>query len=494
MRFILGMMVALFAVMAKPLLAQPASDALPQVFLIQNSGWMEPFYSDPQSRFRVLVGALIAQSAPVGSPIVVATFNRSGQAPGIESPQVIYAGPNDPKLVRERIADISIPRKPGGAYVDSDFEEALGKGATRLLRGRPGVIWFVSNNQNAPDGISDGWQNRSEAFTRLLMEAPQFSRVYAHPVRNEVESVQFGRREGFIFYAIAYGKRAGPILDELVAKAGMRTVLGSPLARLRPLDRLTTRFVIDGASQSLSSERDWIKISGDGAAKTLRLKGRVENRLYPFVIRKARLDLAFRVAPSQPGLETLRVSADTRALANVPALGRSGPVTITLELPAVPIEGLMTTERRASGVLTLQLSDIDYEWDRDFLDRLSAIPASGVLSEKAQTQLVASQLPQVFVEPLKVRTSRSDVRLQLIVQRSLWWLWLVIPAMAVGAFALWQRSGQPKKRSSHIVDLGGERKEIKIASGEKLLLSNSSGERFTVKGRGTKAPMVTRSP
>lgn len=468
------------------------SHALPQLFLIQNSGWMEPFYSDPRSRFRVLASELVAESAPVGAQIIVATFNRNGQVPGRESPEVIYRGPNDPAKVRAAIAAITIPRKPSGAFVDSDFEEALTRGANMLLGSRPGIIWFISNNQNAPSGNDGDWVQRSRNFSRLLLDAKPFSRVYAHPVRDEVESVQFGRREGFIFYAIAYGRRAGPALDDLVAKPGLRDLLGSPAARLRPVDRLTTSFRLDTASDALQRERDWIQIIGDGAPRRLLLRGQLENRLYPFVIRSARLDLRFRPLAAQPGLEQLKILSDTSALANIPALGRSGPITIALDLPALPVNGLLDTERRAAGILTLQLSDIEYEWDPDFLNRLKAVPATGVLSEQAQSQLVSTQLPPIFLAPLKVRTSQSDLRLQLITQRSLWWLWIALPLAAAGMFGLWWRSGRRKPRDSHVIDLNGERQEIRIAKGEKLELANSSGERFLVIGRGKNPPAVER--
>lgn len=472
-----------------PLVAAPQV-ALPQLFLIQNSGWMEPFYSDPRSRFRVLASELVAESAPVGAPIIVATFNRNGQVPGRESPEVIYRGPNDPAKVRAAIQAITIPRKPSGAFVDSDFEEALTRGANTLLGSKPGIIWFISNNQNAPSGNDADWFQRSQDFSRLLLEARPFSRVYAHPVRDEVESVQFGRREGFIFYAIAYGNKAGPALDELVVQPRLRELLGSPAARLRPVDRFATSFRLDTASDALQRERDWIQIIGDGASRRLVLRGRLENRLYPFVIRSARLDLRFRPLAAQPGLEQLKILTDTSALANIPALGRSGPISIALDLPALPIRGPLDTERRAAGILTLQLSDIEYEWDPDFLSRLKAVPATGVLSERAQSQLVSTQLPPIFLAPLKVRTSQSDLRLQLITQRSLWWLWTVLPLAAAALFGLWWRNGQRKPRESHIVDLNGEQQEVRIAKGEKLTLANSSGERFVVSGRGKNPPTV----
>ena len=61
----------------------------PQVFLVQNSGWMEPFYSDPDSPFKPLVGALVTAATQPGDPIVLAAFNQS--LPDAPSPKALLS-------------------------------------------------------------------------------------------------------------------------------------------------------------------------------------------------------------------------------------------------------------------------------------------------------------------------------------------------------------------------------------------------------------------
>ena len=51
--------------------------AVSHVFLVQNSGWMEPFYSDPASRYKALVTELVMAVAQPGDPMVLAAFNQS---------------------------------------------------------------------------------------------------------------------------------------------------------------------------------------------------------------------------------------------------------------------------------------------------------------------------------------------------------------------------------------------------------------------------------
>src|SRR5439155_652596 len=51
--------------------------AVPQVFLVQNSGWMDPFYSDPRSQFKLLVEAVITAVADSNETVTVSAFNQA---------------------------------------------------------------------------------------------------------------------------------------------------------------------------------------------------------------------------------------------------------------------------------------------------------------------------------------------------------------------------------------------------------------------------------
>ena len=59
--------------------------AIPHVVLVQNSGWMEPFYSDPQSAFKPLVTELVSSVVQPGDALVLAAFNQG--VPGAPSPR-----------------------------------------------------------------------------------------------------------------------------------------------------------------------------------------------------------------------------------------------------------------------------------------------------------------------------------------------------------------------------------------------------------------------
>src|SRR5687767_12134091 len=78
--------------------------AVPQAFLVQNSGWMEPFYADPRSPFLTLIDAVVAAVAQPQEVVTIAAFNQA--VPGNPSPAVVYAGPPGPavKLALKGIA------------------------------------------------------------------------------------------------------------------------------------------------------------------------------------------------------------------------------------------------------------------------------------------------------------------------------------------------------------------------------------------------------
>jgi hypothetical protein len=64
--------------------------ATQQAFLIQNSGWMEPFYQDQNSEFKPLINGVIQTVSKPDDKIVVSVFNQSNAL--AKSPKIIYQG------------------------------------------------------------------------------------------------------------------------------------------------------------------------------------------------------------------------------------------------------------------------------------------------------------------------------------------------------------------------------------------------------------------
>jgi len=90
--------------------------ATPHVFLVQNSGWMEPFYGDPQSQFKPLVTELALSVAQPGDALVLAAFNQS--QPNAPSPRALVSTTVDKSTrlaVTRALAGLDTARKAGGA-------------------------------------------------------------------------------------------------------------------------------------------------------------------------------------------------------------------------------------------------------------------------------------------------------------------------------------------------------------------------------------------
>ena len=207
--------------------AWPASAVpLRYVFLVQNSGWMEPFFTDERTRkFDPAIAAFVERAAPVNAPIVIASFNKLGEISGRQSPDVIYSGTNAPGAVAAAIAHIDLPRRPDGRLANSDYTEALLATVKDILGASPGVIYMITNNRSAPNGREqpeDGpVATRTEAFNHLLKTSEAITRIVAWPLRFPAHG-RILDEQGLVIYGIAYGDLASPLLRSASQSMGLR--------------------------------------------------------------------------------------------------------------------------------------------------------------------------------------------------------------------------------------------------------------------------------
>ncbi len=99
------------------------SHATQQAFLIQNSGWMEPFYQDQNSQFKPLINGVIQTVAKPDDKIVVSVFNQSNAL--AKSPKIIYQGAGAKPMLADLQAQ-QIAYKNDKAYADT-VERLLGE-------------------------------------------------------------------------------------------------------------------------------------------------------------------------------------------------------------------------------------------------------------------------------------------------------------------------------------------------------------------------------
>jgi hypothetical protein len=280
------------------LLPTAALAGVPQAFLIQNSGWMEPFYTDPKSSLKPLVAAIVEAVADPGDEIYVSAFSQSTDYN--ESPKRVY--PNAQNIPpRQAIAALGLARKGlAGALADTDFQEAVSRVVLDQFHGKPGIIWIVTNNRNSPGNDQDT-ARRNQEFYDLLHNEPGIARTLAYPLAMPVYGKIYPKAQGLMVYALAYGRLAEGRLLELVEQPRLKNVLTGLPVRLKPLDRdsvrLSPRQIVDapGVKIRLAEDRKTSILEVDASSRqpSVTIQAELENLFYPYRINAAKLSARF---------------------------------------------------------------------------------------------------------------------------------------------------------------------------------------------------------
>jgi hypothetical protein len=490
-RFFLALILAVGAAGA----ATAKEAELRQVFLVQNSGWMEPFYLDPASPLKPFVKNLVAKSNLANVDVAVASFNQDGQVAGRRSPEILFEGPYAKSAVDRSVDALQLQRKASGAYADADFRGALLGTFGRVLKGRQGIIWIVTNNKDAPDNNPAVIEN-TRAFYRALRESPHITAIAAFPMRKVVTGPNF-REKGLIIYAIAYGERAAQALGATLRDgAPVRALFPAPPVRLKPLTTDPVELQLSSAAADVDARvvQGRLLISGvpGGEARTVRLQGDVKNTYYPQNIAEARMSAAW--ASNEPLLAGAGVTTQPAVLRDVPADGRSGPVSVTLKLPAVPrlsgLAGVFEDERTVIGELRVRLDSLRFTLAPDFVSRIAAISGGETIQAEQAERLMAAQLPEVFLDYRRISSATMSVPVQVTFRFSPWPLILLITlaALLIGGllYLLWVLS-RPR---AYTVRVGTSDLPIRIKPRERRTLADAYGAHAEVTGRLFGPPAV----
>ncbi len=198
------------------MLATAPVQAVSHVFLVQNSGWMEPFYTDSASQLKPLVTELVMAVAQPGDAMVLASFNQS--LPNAPSPKALLgltfdAASARPKLT-SALAALTLARKPGSsALADTDLNEALGTAITTALGGKPGLVWLFTNNRNSPNNDLET-AHRNREFYELIHRGSAITRALAFPLQMKVHGEHY-RANGLMIYVFAVGEQGARELKAL---------------------------------------------------------------------------------------------------------------------------------------------------------------------------------------------------------------------------------------------------------------------------------------
>lgn len=437
--------VAACALSASPAPAQTAADAVPrEVYLIQNSGWMEPFYRDPGTPFLPLLRAFIEASALPDADITIASFNQAGQLPGRPSPLPLYAGKLTADGLSGALSRLDLPRRADGLYTDADYNGALSDTIPNLLARAPGVIWMVTNNKNSRSNDQHVIENTTR-FSTLLTASGFITEVVAYPLRLPARGPTFSER-GLVVYGIAYGQQAAGWLDSATRSAAMRRLLPAKPVRLKPLSLDPVTLTLTGAGQGairLSRQGSTIVVDGlHGEAASIDIPARLTSTYYPQVIGHAHLQAAWVAEPGSEGVAASITPDTIAAMGPDETLER---VHVQLDVPAVPrppgLAGLLQGGAQLHGKLRLQLTGVQLALQPAFVAKMRDL--FGNDAEAASSQVTGGQrpdalpaaLPAVFLGDEAVTQAATDVPVTMNVAFSALPLILALAAAAAALLA-----------------------------------------------------------
>ena len=398
------------AALAALLCAGAPACAVSHVFLVQNSGWMEPFYADPASQYKPLVAELVMAATRPGDLMVLASFNQS--LPGAPSPKALLSLKVNESSTRAEVgaalAGLRTAKKPGGSVLaDTDLGEAVSSAVKTALAGKPGLVWLFTNNRNSPNN-DQATARRNREFYELIHQGGTISKALAFPLKMPVKGEHYSAN-GLMVYVFAIGEEGARELDALLASGRIRTVITEPPARLKPLDRDTVRLVprrVDdapGVSFSMGPG-GMLRADVDSGARTpaAKIGWNLENTMYPYSIASARIGARSMLAKQDRPIAL----AGDKVSALAP--GKSVPLSSVMQLPVAQLPGKWSLQAIGSagsafvmpGQIELQLTDQRLELSQAFRQRMAAL-------------FPGDPLPEIFTPPSRIHGSTAVLPIEV---------------------------------------------------------------------------------
>ncbi len=454
---------------AKPA-SSPTSSSIAHVFLLQNSGWMEPFFTDPQSPYLPLIAETVAAATEPGDLLLLAAFNQS--VPGAASPKALLSTRvgADAQAARAQVKtalqQLSLAHKPDNNNIlaDTDLNEAVTAAIERGLNRKPGLIWLFTNNKNSPNN-DQATALRNREFYQLIHRGIQIRAALAFPLKMPLRGKLFSAN-GLMIYVFASGEEGARQLQALLARGRLQQVLTEPPARLKPLDQDTVRLVpqkvqntpgvsfVMAANGSLQAN-----VAPDAKQPQANIVWELQNRIYPYTIESAKVS-----AQSQIGGEAKAVVLSNKEIKNLgPQTGQALQSLLPLPLAKLPGTWSLTALRNAGSAQVLA-GQIQVQLDEQKL------VLSSNFKQRMENLFPGDPLPDIFTPPAEVLQSKIILPLQVRVEYGLAPLMLVL-AMLAGLLAtalLGYHQITRLRRASYVLD------------GRPASLQGSIGHRYPV--------------
>lgn len=477
------LLAALLLMAASGAMSMPAM-AVQQAYLVQNSGWMEPFYTDPRSPFKPLVAAVVQASANPGDKLTVLAFSQTSGAN--VSPRALD-GLQAGGAVMPALAQLGLAHKngPASALADTDFQEAIGSVIRNTFRAKPGIIWIFTNNKNSP-GNDPATAARNLDFYRMLHLEPAITRTLVYPLRMPVQGKLYGAR-GLMVYALAYGNEAGEALKQIQANGKLSAILTRQPARLKPVDQDGVRIVPESIlntpniKASIGSDQRTLvlDVDADKLVPAVRLKASLENLFYPYLIAHAGVQGTLQV-----GARALPLSVVPVRIAGL-APGQRAPIEVNFNLPLEEVPSAWS--RQSLAAMGKQVL-IPMSVEIGLLDQQLALPDT-FKAEMAEL-FPGDPISDVFVPPASVHASMTRVPLLVRVQYPMLPVLAVIGLVLAAVAALLGLALLSARSTRYAINVNGVRRNVVLKPFRSLVIQNDAGAPAGTIRRGFGKPRV----
>ncbi len=453
--------------------------SITQVMLIQNSGWMEPFYVDPKSNFKSYVQGIADRIHGVGGEQVIASFNQS--VGSNKSPVLHYKG-KDAASIRGAVAAIQLAHKPGSnAYADTDFKEGIFGAIRDFSPGKPCIIWIVTNNKNSPKNSPETAEKNRE-FYDWLQNEKAIRRIVAYPYKMPVHGKYFNAN-GLMIYAIAYGEPADEVLQRMLLG---KIPFEGEVARLKPLNAEAVTFIPKGVKKnenftaSLGRDGRTLLLGFDSATSVeqAELIGQFRNDFYPFDIVSADVNMNVSFMGQDKGIAA---SISPNTLQYIAAGAPSSDVTVSIKIPPIPSVWnpgvIFGSGYHVVGTMSFQLSN----------QKLNISPG---FVQKMKELFPQDPLPELFVPGNAAQQSVTTRPVVIQVAYPAWPLILLVICLLLMLGVVFGLLFVLRKETQFKVSIDGVQKKVLLKPFGNSILKDGDGQRIGVISRGLGMPTI----
>lgn len=460
-----------------------ASFAGQHAFLVQNSGWMEPFYQDERSQLKPLVSAVAQTVTKPDDQLVVSVFNQSNGL--AKSPQVIFKG-NAQKDVAALLAQQNIVKKSEFAYADTDFKEAVFATILGPFEKKSGIIWIFTNNKNSPNN-DEATAERNKEFYELIHLDPAINKVVAFPLKMPVQGKHFNA-SGLMVYALAYGASAEAELNQLIQSGQMSKVFTQQPALLKPLDKEPVKLIPTGVKNSstihasLAADQKTLvfNLEPKDVIPDLKLTADLKNNFYPYNIAATQVEAKLILANGMQA--PIKISqTDIRLMTK-----DNTKLEFEVPIPAHLIVSPWSLEVfKAMGKAVTIPAKIDVTL---YEQKLSL---SEDFKQNLQSLFPGDPLSDVFVAPQSIQSSTASIPVQFKLQYPLWPVLVMMGAALLAILIAILAMVLGSKRKRYEVWVNGLKKQtIQLKPFSRCSIYGEAGKEIAVIKRGVSDPQV----